>query len=222
MPSLPLLEKICSKCRDTKPLSQFHKVGTRKIGFRARCKECRASDSRAYYSSEETENRRRQRDERAKMNAAGVRKCSVCGTIKPLNVGNFKPTRSRQAVPSFQHACRECVRKRVNAGFRQRYSSEEKFRSKTLSHGRKYSTGFTPYLYALALSLQNYACAICKANFSTQPSRRIHADHNHRTQSPRGILCQKCNAGLGMFEDTVERLRAAIAYLEDPPLSLLV
>lgn len=42
-----------------------------------------------------------------------------------------------------------------------------------------------------------------------------HLDHNHKTGKIRGVLCGKCNAGLGMFNDNIETLKDAIRYLEN-------
>jgi hypothetical protein len=38
-------------------------------------------------------------------------------------------------------------------------------------------------------------------------------DHNHDSGKFRGWLCQKCNIGLGNFNDSVEILELAIKYL---------
>lgn len=56
---------------------------------------------------------------------------------------------------------------------------------------------------------QNSLCAIC-GDFLLRPC----IDHSHQTGKIRGILCQKCNSGLGMFRDSVVYLSAAIRYLE--------
>ena len=55
---------------------------------------------------------------------------------------------------------------------------------------------------------QGGKCAICKIADAT------HFDHSHYTGINRGLLCQKCNAGLGMFLDNTTFLASAIQYLE--------
>ena len=57
-------------------------------------------------------------------------------------------------------------------------------------------------------------CAICGKEPKT---RRLDIDHDHRTMVVRGLLCHRCNRKLP-YDATVEWLRAAIVYLEDPPI----
>lgn len=51
-------------------------------------------------------------------------------------------------------------------------------------------------------------CAICGA--TAEP---LMVDHDHDTGGFRGFLCRRCNAGLGMFMNNPDWLRAAIRYL---------
>lgn len=59
---------------------------------------------------------------------------------------------------------------------------------------------------------QNNRCAICCNTFRSNKSR--HIDHDHLAKKVRGVLCQKCNHGLGLFDDSPARLRAAAFYLD--------
>ncbi len=45
-------------------------------------------------------------------------------------------------------------------------------------------------------------------------SKVFHIDHDHETHKVRGILCSRCNMGLGHFGDSIERLEQAIIYLK--------
>ena len=60
---------------------------------------------------------------------------------------------------------------------------------------------------------QDRKCAICKGDFGTG-IHYCHVDHCHVTGKVRGLLCPKCNRGLGQFKDNIESLKAAICYLE--------
>ncbi len=57
---------------------------------------------------------------------------------------------------------------------------------------------------------QGGACAICR-----KPSQvALSIDHCHSTGRVRGLLCYKCNFGIGSYGDDPTLVRAAIAYLE--------
>ena len=73
--------------------------------------------------------------------------------------------------------------------------------------------GITEEQYLEMLQRQDGRCAICRLKFTV----RLHVDHCHETKAIRGLLCEKCNRGLGMFKDNPEALRRAANYLERPP-----
>lgn len=76
---------------------------------------------------------------------------------------------------------------------------------------RLYGIGIEDYLRML--ERQSNVCKICNKKCKTKS--RLSVDHNHETGAVRGLLCNRCNRALGMFEDNVETLRSAIRYLED-------
>lgn len=63
--------------------------------------------------------------------------------------------------------------------------------------------------YNNMLTGQNGLCKIC----SRESSKKLHIDHCHRTGKVRGLLCSKCNIGLGHFKDDPELLNKAVDYL---------
>lgn len=73
--------------------------------------------------------------------------------------------------------------------------------------------GITLDDYEDMLAGQGGGCAICKA-VESGGKGRFHVDHCHEGGQIRGLLCTRCNTGLGQFLDDPDRLRAAIAYLE--------
>ena len=72
--------------------------------------------------------------------------------------------------------------------------------------------GITPEQRAALLEAQDDRCAICQ---TAEPGARgWHIDHCHDTYKIRGLLCVKCNAGLGMFNDDSALIEQASRYLE--------
>jgi hypothetical protein len=62
-------------------------------------------------------------------------------------------------------------------------------------------------------------CGICGNDLKLPEKRRgqslevVAVDHNHSTGKVRGLLCNRCNKGLGFFKDSSELLNSAIRYL---------
>ncbi len=61
---------------------------------------------------------------------------------------------------------------------------------------------------------QEGRCAICGKHQSECP-QSLAVDHDHETKEVRGLLCNQCNAGIGLMQDDPELLRKAIAHLEN-------
>lgn len=59
---------------------------------------------------------------------------------------------------------------------------------------------------------QNGRCAIC-GKHQDEFKKRLFIDHCHKTKKIRGLLCDKCNRGIGFFNDDVETIRKALIYL---------
>ena len=53
-------------------------------------------------------------------------------------------------------------------------------------------------------------CEICG-----NPEAELVVDHCHASGRVRGLLCNQCNVGVGMFLEDPDRMRAAIRYLEE-------
>lgn len=49
---------------------------------------------------------------------------------------------------------------------------------------------------------------------------RLHVDHDHITNTVRGILCQNCNIALGLLKDDVSRILKLAHYLEEKSLQV--
>lgn len=64
---------------------------------------------------------------------------------------------------------------------------------------------------------QGFRCKICKKYCAT--NRALAIDHDHLTGKIRGLLCMRCNMGIGYFESP-DLLNEAADYLRLPPLDL--
>lgn len=88
------------------------------------------------------------------------------------------------------------------------FASPEKQRRSAL----RCKYGITPEQFDELLAEQGGVCACCGA--SEHGGRNWCVDHDHNTGSIRGILCVRCNRGIGMIGDTVGCAKRVVSYLE--------
>src|SRR2546423_5792224 len=85
---------------------------------------------------------------------------------------------------------------RLNAYRRDRRQLPEvKLRERASHLKRKF--GLTLEEYDEMLAAQEGGCAICGE--APEEGKILHIDHDHETGLVRGLLCQRCNHGLGLF-----------------------
>lgn len=62
---------------------------------------------------------------------------------------------------------------------------------------------------------QNNRCKLCGTDIPGDKRKHFTVDHDHQTGKVRGLLCSKCNQGLGCFKDQKDLLVKAILYLDE-------
>ncbi len=80
--------------------------------------------------------------------------------------------------------------------------------------------GISIEIYRSIFKEQRERCGICRTPIlliaikgDAGMKGRAHVDHCHKTGRIRGLLCSRCNLGIGLFLDSSDRLRRAVAYL---------
>jgi len=66
--------------------------------------------------------------------------------------------------------------------------------------------------YQDTLIEQDFKCAICETHVDNL-DYPLDVDHDHETGEVRGLLCRRCNLGIGFFKDSIRLLKNAIEYL---------
>ena len=135
--------------------------------------------------------------------------CSRCKTYKEEE--EFYRANGRYAKRNGRaHFCKPCKIIITTEYARKNYEHWQHYRSE---NRRKNKYHWPNGRFDLMLKKQNYACAICGVK-KKNPKGEFHADHDHKTNKPRGVLCRQCNLALGNFKDNVDSLKAAIKYLK--------
>jgi len=156
---------------------------------------------------------------------AARKRCGKCKTEKPR--ADFGKNRS--ASDGLAHWCRVCH----NAYQKNRYATDPGHRERVKKAARRWDAenggqhfrhGLTKEELAELQKRHGNVCCICQKPCNTQEVLSVDHDHScctHRNKScgkcVRGLLCFKCNTGLGRFNDDPDLLQRAITYLRVKP-----
>jgi len=185
---------MCSRCGEEKLLSQFVRNRASKDGRRPDCKEC-------YRNHRGYERRYRRRTE--EVVPEGTRRCLDCGELKAVEL--FDVQRLKRGKTYNTPYCAECRRARANQAYREDSITQ-------CAAIRDHCYGLEPGEYESLLQHQGGGCFICRK--TPEEVGTLSVDHDHALGEIRGLLCHRCNHGIGNFKDNPALLRTAILYLE--------
>ncbi len=93
----------------------------------------------------------------------------------------------------------------------------DKFQLEKHRIARKFSRikklyGLSKEQYLQIVKDQNSSCKMCDTYF--EDHFQLHVDHCHETNRVRGLLCSKCNQGIGLLNHDPDLIRKAALYCE--------
>lgn len=179
--------KVCRKCEQQLPVSVFTARAGAPDGLRNDCTPCRSAHGRI-------------KKGRPTPGEVVSRDCRICGV-------SFDQVATGSRLGWI---CPDCRRERQLEAMRvtMRRKNIEKY-------------GVTLDQFNSMLSAQGGKCAICDATEPGGQGRWV-IDHDHACcpgkgscgECVRGLLCNACNVGLGMFKDDPDLIRVGAEYLE--------
>lgn len=160
-----------------------------------------------------------------------MKKCKHCGITKPLD----EFYRDNAGQDGRRPECKECTSARRKAWYRANRDreisrvrawqqenkdqyNERQRRYREMHPDRDWSGylkrkfGMTVDEYDAFLVAHGGRCAIC--GHEPAEGTRLHLDHDHESKAVRGMLCVRCNNGLGQFQEDPALLERAVDYLQ--------
>jgi len=142
------------------------------------------------------------------------KQCSCCNETKPIELFN-KERRKNDGLSTYCKVCHSTKRRAYPL------KNPDLYRDTHYKH----HYGITLERYNEVLKSQNGNCSICElpeTGIRKKTGRRLQlmVDHDHTIEEKtgeivvRGLLCRRCNTGLGIFLEDSSILANAIKYIE--------
>lgn len=230
-------EKVCSKCGESKPVSEFNKEAKRSDGLYPYCKPCLREHRRVRYE-------KRPRDYSIKSKA-----CSLCNTVKPREEFRIYPGKTLhyrcvqcedeivEHKKSGVLKCSSCKTVKplkefpnsvANRTTKQCKECHSKYHRSTYDHRRNYSLiksfGITIEQYKELLEKQNHTCPVCLVPFE-KDKYSYPVDHAHSGPNAgkiRAIVHDRCNRFVLWKHEVGDQLRRAADIIDTPLTDWLV
>ena len=224
------MEKQCTKCKQTKSITDFHKKSATSTGYRAVCKECilghaiiktevcpinhkicSTCKKVLHFSLFSKASRNKDNLACSCKNCISAKiknKRKIARSIKKENERLFWVTKTHQI-------CKLCNEEKPVSAFPKydkiKYRTTCKLCSNKTHNQRRRSVNLkslfnlTVEQYEDMAIKQENKCAICNIP-QEQLSYNLVVDHDHVTEKVRSLLCAQCNLLLGNAKDTIDIL----------------
>ncbi len=132
--------------------------------------------------------------------------CRRCSQVQPL----IRFSRNRTAPDGLRSECKSC---RAKADVLYTREARHGTRLRIIKLRERYRMSLEDF--EQLLEQQGRACAICQTSKPGGRWNQFVVDHCHETGRVRGILCSRCNRGLGALGDTPAVIEQALNYVKE-------
>jgi len=198
------MPKICTKCNLSKTESEFRSRFDKRKNLTylsSSCRSCEKEYGRLRYQTNS------QYKKNTKSNSKKFR------NNNPEYHKNYEYQPTQEQLDKYKEKSKTYYQdnKHEIKSYQAQYRKTDSCKNSKLKH----NYGITLDQYNQMVIDQDDKCLICLCNFSTtDKSRKANIDHCHKTNKVRGILCHKCNTGIGLLNDNPDILKKAVIYLE--------
>lgn len=138
-----------------------------------------------------------------------TKRCSSCHETKTLDCF-YKQSANKDGLA---YRCKFCDKKARSV-----HSKTLRGKELTRNRNRKCKYGVSPEQFKEMWDSQEGKCTICSVDLDDSfikqhRTNKAVIDHCHDTGKVRGLLCTKCNKGLGLFNDCHLAVYSAYKYL---------
>lgn len=177
--------KVCRKCDDEKPVTEFYRKSDSRDGYKSECKACMLAHQSASYKENPGKLKENQRRYYLKNKAK-------------INERHRRLRRENPAkIKEWNNAYREKLKKDPDAY--SRLIKQQNLRN-------KYKISYDEYQ-----NMKTNQGGLCAIGGCGRPSKDV--DHCHETHVVRGLLCGPCNRAIGLLDENIDRLHGIIRYL---------
>jgi hypothetical protein len=134
--------------------------------------------------------------------------CVECKNSKRLKQFDYCKTCKNER----KNVCISCMRKKRTDYLMLHSKGEELAKVRSMDLRLKTTYGINIETYNKMFTDQNGCCKICKIH-QTDLNKNLAVDHSHTTGQVRGLLCPKCNTGIGLLQEDISILAESIKYL---------
>lgn len=222
--------KICKICKQEKSVSDYdtYNNGRNKTRLRSRCKDCERHAIKPCACG-------KPKDPRSKMcgtcfhTEPTEKQCSGCQQVYPITEYNLRP--NGRGGQKRRSQCKKCEAESAkdwrtqnperHAKLKREWEKnnpEKHLLQKIRTRINKLNLIDCDVAKLAEIVAKTKQCQICGCdvkNAGKQHKQSLCVDHNHTTGRYRGILCSRCNTGIGYFYDNPDLLNAASKYLLD-------
>jgi hypothetical protein len=207
--------KWCYSCRHMHLLSEFSMDCSRGDGLSPTCKNAQKARSISYRSLHRDELNAKARARRAAETAEEKDVRRARNRLRSQSQAQRYQEQRRLREAKQAEADPIAAKRKKQERYKKHYT---KHRDHVHNSHLKGRYGITLREYDAMLAAQGGVCAICNSSSPSgngkRPRIRFSVDHDHETNTIRGLICGPCNLGLGSFRDNPISLRAAADYIE--------